>query len=217
MQSLTEKALVLSPPGGLFDMTAVRNFFPDASEGARKVLVHRAVSAGEVIRLKPGLFLLQPSFRKSDPHPYVVAALLHAPSHISLETALSYHGLIPEAVYQTASVTVARSRSFDTPIGRFTFQRVPARNPRAGVQAVKLGNNAWAFVASALRAIADIVYLRRSVVWAKDRLGFLTDSLRIEEEDLSRIELASCEEIQESLRSRRVREYLEGLRKELAR
>jgi len=216
MQLLTEKALVLSPPGGLFDMTAVRNIFPDASEGARKVLVHRAVSAGEVIRLKPGLFLLQPSFRKSDPHPYVVAALLHAPSHISLETALSYHGLIPEAVYQTASVTVARSRSFDTPIGRFTFQRVPARNPRAGVQAVKLGHNAWAFVASALRAIADIVYLRPSVAWIKDGLGFLADSLRIEEEDLSRIELSSCEEIQESLRSRRVREYLEGLRKELA-
>jgi hypothetical protein len=216
MQLLTEKALVLSPPGGLFDMTAVRNIFPDASEGARKVLAHRAVSAGEVIRLKPGLFLLQPSFRKSDPHPYVVAALLHAPSHISLETALSYHGLIPEAVYQTASVTVARSRVFDTPIGRFTFQRVPARNPRAGVQAVKLGHNAWAFVASALRAIADIVYLRPSVVWIKDGLGFLTDSLRIEEEDLSRIELSSCEEIQESLRSRRVREYLEGLRKELA-
>jgi hypothetical protein len=216
MQLLTEKALVLSPPGGLFDMTAVRNIFPDASEGARKVLAHRAVSAGEVIRLKPGLFLLQPSFRKSDPHPYVVAALLHAPSHISLETALSYHGLIPEAVYQTASVTVARSRSFDTPIGRFTFQRVPARNPRAGVQAVKLGHNAWAFVASALRAIADIVYLRPSVAWIKDGLGFLADSLRIEEEDLSRIELSSCEEIQESLRSRRVREYLEGLRKELA-
>jgi hypothetical protein len=216
MQSLTEKALVLSPPGGLFDMTAVRNIFPDASEGARKVLVHRAVSVGEVIRLKSGLFLLQPSFRKSDPHPYVVAAVLHAPSHISLETALSYHGLIPEAVYQTASVTVARSRVFDTPIGRFTFQRVPARNPRAGVQAVKLGHNAWAFVASALRAIADIVYLRPSVVWIKDGLGFLTDSLRIEEEDLSRIELSSCEEIQESLRSRRVREYLEGLRKELA-
>ena len=85
---------------------------------------------------------------------------------------------------------MARSRAFDTPIGRFTFQRVPARNPRAGVQAVKLGHNAWAFVASALRAIADIVYLRPSVVWIKDGLGFLTDSLRIEEEDLSRIELA---------------------------
>jgi predicted transcriptional regulator of viral defense system len=200
----------------LFDMTAVANFFPDASEGARKVLVHRAVSAGEVIRLKPGLFLLQPRFRKSDPHPYVVAALLHAPSHISLETALSYHGLIPEAVYQTASVTTARSRAFDTPIGRFTFETVPARSPRAGVQVVKIGNGAWAFVATALRAIADTVYLRPSVTWVRDGLGFLTDSLRIEEEDLGRLELASCEQILESLRSRRVRQYLEGLRRELA-
>lgn len=217
MQRITEKALLLSPPGGLFDMTAVRNFFPDSSDGALKVQVYRAVSAGEVIRLKPGLFLLQARYRRSDLHPYVVAALLHAPSHISLETALSYHGLIPEAVYQTASVTAARSRTFDTSIGRFTFQRVPARNPRAGVQVVKLGHNTWAFVASALRAIADVVYLRPSVVWSNDGLGFLTDSLRIEEEDLGRIELSSCEEIQESLRSRRVREYLEGLRKELTR
>lgn len=207
MQRVTEKAFLLSPPGGLFDMTAVRNFFPDSSEGALRVLVHRAVSAGEVIRLKPGLFLLHARCRKSDPHPYVVAALLHSPSH----------GLIPEAVYQTASVTAARGRTFDTSIGRFTFQRVPARNPRAGVQAVKLGNNMWAFVASALRAVADLVYLRPAVVWKNDGLGFLTDSLWIEEEDLGRVELSFCEEIQRSLRSRRVREYLGGLRKELTR
>ena len=94
---------------------------------------------------------------------------------------------------------------------------MPARNPRAGVQAVKLGRDTWAFVASALRAVADIVYLRPSVFWRNDGLGFLTDSLRIEEEDLGRMDLSSCEEIQESLRSRRVREYLEGLRKELTR
>lgn len=217
MQQVTERVLLLSPPGGLFDMTAVRNLFPEASEGARKVLVHRSVSVGEVIRLKRGLYLLQPRFRKSDPHPYVVAALLHAPSHISLETALSHHGLIPEAIYQTASVTAARSRTFTTPIGRFTFQRVPARDPRAGVQAVKLGQDFWAFIASALRAVADLIYLRPSVSWARDGLGFLTDSMRIEEEDLRRIDLSACEEIQTTLPSHRVREYLEGLRKELTR
>lgn len=198
-------------------MTAVRNFFPDSSEGGRKLYIHRAVSAGEVIRLKPGLFLLQAGFRRWDPHPYVVAALLHSPSHVSLETALSYHGLIPEAVYQTASVTEARSCEYSTPIGRFTFQRVPTRNPRAGVQVVKLDHDTWAFIASALRAIADIIYLRRSVAWATDGLGFLTDSLRIEEEDLGRIDLSPCEEIQENLPDRRVRDYLEGLRKELSR
>lgn len=198
-------------------MTAVRNFFPDSSDGAIKLFIHRAVSSGEVIRLKPGLFLLQAGFRRWDPHPYVVAALLHSPSHVSLETALSYHGLIPEAVYQTASVTAARGCEFATPIGRFSFQRVPARNPRAGVQAVKLDHDLWAFIASAPRAIADIVYLRRSVTWTHDGVGFLTDSLRIEGEDLGRIDLSSCEEILENLPSRRVRDYLEGLRKELSR
>lgn len=215
MQALTERALLLSPPGGLFEMTAVRNFYPDLSEGARKLLVHRAVSSGEVLRLKPGLFLLQPEFRKSNPHPFVVAAFLHAPSHISLETALSHHGLIPEAVYQVASVTPSRSRVFDTSIGRFSFQRVPALDPRAGVQAVKLGQDAWAFVASPLRAIADLVYLRPSISWAKDGLGFLTDSLRMEEEDLSRLDFSLGEEILENIRSRRVGEYLQGLREEL--
>jgi len=197
-------------------MTAARNFYPDLSEGARKLLVHRAVASGEVLRLKPGLFLLRPEFRKSDPHPFVVAALLHAPSHISLETALSHHGLIPEAVYQVASVTQSRSRVFDTPVGRFTFQRVPALDPRAGVQAVKLGQDSWAFIASPLRAIADLVYLRPSISWSKDGLGFLTDSLRMEEEDLTRLDFSLGEEILENIRSRRIREYLQGLRQELS-
>jgi hypothetical protein len=170
-----------------------------------------------VVRLKPGLFLLAKAYRRTDPHPYVVAALLHAPSHVSLETALSHHGLIPEAVYQTASVTVARGRVFQTPIGHFTFQRVPARDPRAGVQAVRLASDAWAFVASPLRAIADLVYLRPSVTWAGDGLRFLTDSLRIEGEDLRQVDLSVCRETQDSVSSRRVGEYLDGLRKELTR
>lgn len=84
------------------------------------------------------------------------------------------------------------------------------------MQAVKLGQDTWAFIASPLRAIADLVYLRPSISWAKDGLGFLTDSLRVEEEDLSRLDFSLGEEILESIRSRRVREYLQGLRKELA-
>lgn len=215
MQPLTEKVLLLSPPGGMFDMTVVGNLLLEASEGARKVLVHRAVRAGEILRLKPGLFLLRPELRRSSLHPFVVAAALHAPSHISLESSLSFHGMIPEAVYQVASVTAARSRSFDTPVGLFTFHRVPARQPRAGVKAVRLGTNDWAFIATVLRAIADSVYLRPPVTWETDGLGFLTESLRIEEDDLMRIPLEDFQEIQESLRSQRTRRYLEGLRRAL--
>lgn len=212
MQTLAERVLRLGPPGGLFDQTVVRNLFPDSSDGARALLVHRALVAGEVVRLKPGLFVLAPPYRKSEPHPFVLAAALHAPSHISLESALAYHGLIPEAVYQVSSVTIGRSREFATPLGVFSFRCVPARAPRAGVEVVPVGRNAWAFIASPVRAIADAVYLSREITWRRDGLGYLTESLRIEEDDLRSLNFAGLEETLDSIRNRRVRAYLEGLK-----
>jgi len=212
MQNLTEKIFKLAPPGGLFDETVIHNLFPDSSDGARALLVHRASQAGEILRLKPGLFVLSPPYRKSEPHPFVVAGVLHTPSHISLESALAHHGLIPEAVYQVSSVTVGRSREFSTPVGVFSFRRVPARAPRAGVEAVAVARNAWAFIASPLRAIADAVYLNKEITWNQNGLGYLTESLRIEEDDLRSISFEALDEILDSIRSRRVRAYLDGLK-----
>lgn len=217
MKTLTKKVWKLAPPGGVFDETVLVNLFPDVSDGSRRLLVHRAVSAGEVVRLKPGIYLLAPEFRKSELHPFALASRLHGPSHISLESALSFHGLIPDAVYQVASVTVARSRSYETPVGVFTFQRVPADDPMAGVASVKLSVGAWVYIATPLRAIADMVYLNRGIHWTKDGVRYLTESLRIEPDDLFQLSFAACEDICESVRSRRVAEYLEGLRKEVDR
>lgn len=215
MQTLTEKVYKLAPPGSLFDDSVVRNLFPASTAGGRKLLVHRAIEKGEVLRLKPGLYCLAPDYRKSNPHPFVIAAALHSPSHVSLESALSYHGLIPEAVFQVSSITLQRSRSFKTPMGTFAFYRVPANNPRAGIRAEKVDAHAWAFVATPLRAIADLVYLRKEISWETDGLKFLTDSLRIEEDDLRRMRLVERDEVYESFRNRRTRAYLAGLCKEL--
>jgi hypothetical protein len=212
MQSLTEKVFKLAPPGGLFNETVIRNLLPDSSDGARGLAVHRACQAGEILRLKPGLFALGSPYRKTEPHPFVVAGVLHAPSHISLESALAHHGLIPEAIYQVSSVTVGRRREFSTPMGLFSFRRVPASAPRAGVEAVEIARHAWAFVASPLRAIADAVYLRKEIAWNRDGLGYLTESLRIEEDDLQSLSFEALDEILDSIRSRRVRAYLEGLK-----
>jgi predicted transcriptional regulator of viral defense system len=215
MQTLTEKVFRLSPPGGLFDETVIRNLFAERSEAARKVLVHRAVSAAEIIRLKPGLFLLAEEFRKTHPHPFVIAAMLHSPSHVSLESALAHHGLIPEAVYQVASVTSARSRTFNTPVGVFSFRRVPAVNPRAGVQAHKIDGRSWVFVATPLRAIADPIYTRKDVSWERDGIDFLTESMRIERDDLKMISFERLAEVSESIRDSRTADYLRQLFQEL--
>lgn len=214
MQILTEKAYKLAPPCGLFDGTVVINLFPNKSEGARKLLINRAIRAGEVIRLKPGLYCLEREFRREEPHPFVIAGLLYPPSYISVESSLSYHGLIPEAVYQVASVSDRRTRRFQTPIGTFAYLRVPSRPLMAGVASVEIRKGSWAFVATPLRAIADLVYLRK-IEWRREGISFLTDSMRIEEDDLRRIEMARLQEILQCFRSHRVRSYLKHLAKEL--
>jgi len=168
-----------------------------------------------VLRIKPGLYCLAELFRRTHTHPFVVAAALHAPSHISLESALRHHGLIPEAVHEVSSVTVGRTRRFSTPLGIYSFRRVPATYPRAGVKAREVEPGAWAFVAGPLRAIADLVYLRREVSWRRDGIGFLTRSMRIERDDLAAISWEEFGEVHESLRNRRVRAYLDGMRREL--
>ncbi len=213
MQTLTERIHQLSPPNGLFDESVVGNLFPALSTGARKLLVYRAVQKGEVLRLLPGKYCLSEKFSHSTPHPFVVAAFLHSPSHISLESALSFHKLIPETVFQISSVTAARSRSFKTLMGDFTFQCVSTKSPKAGVRVERIGNDTWIFMATPLRAIADLVYLRKEVNWEMDGISFLTQSMRIEREDL--MEMHNYEEIIEGFKSKRTKLYMKGLRKEL--
>jgi len=215
MQTLTEHVLRMAPPGGLFDETVLSNLFPIRSAGARRALVHRASSHAEIDILKPGVYCLAPDLRRNHPHPFVVAALLHSPSHISLETALAHHGLIPEAVYQVTSATPLRSRTFENRLGSFTFTSVPTHRPKAGVVPEELAPGTWAFVATPLRALADLVYTRKKVEWRGDGFAFLHESLRIEPEDLAAISFEGFEEIHDSFRNRRTRAFLRGLKEAL--
>ena len=146
-----------------------------------------------------------------------MAAVLCFPSHVSLESALAYHALIPEAVYGVTSATLQRSREYHTPLGDFTYVRIPTNDPTAGVKAVRLDRQWWAFVASPLRAIADLVCARRRIAWRTHGIAFLTDSMRIDREELHSLSLDDFDEICTSFRNPRVRAYLTGLREELTR
>jgi hypothetical protein len=217
MQVLTEAIYHLTPPGGLFDTTVLRALFPAKSDGARKLLVQRALRASEIVRLKPGLFCLAEPFRRSHPHPFAIAELLHFPSHVSMESALWHHGAIPEAVRETTSVSALRSRSFTNFFGVFSFTRVPADVPRAGVRLVELGGPMRAHVATVARAIADLVYFRSETTWKAHGIGFLTDSLRIDLDELGAIDLDELDEVIAGIRSARTRRFLRGLQQELGR
>lgn len=114
--------------------------------------------SGKVYQLRRGLYALAPPFQKVKPHPFLVANRLVRGSYVSLQSALAFHGLIPEYVPVTTSVTTGRPASWETPLGDFTFRRVQASH-FTGYQVVELGGSQRAFVAAPEKALLDLVYL----------------------------------------------------------
>ncbi len=176
----------------------------DGSACRLDALLKRAMVAGEIIRIRRGLYMLAPAYQRAIPNPLALAQHVYGPSYIGLESALSFHGLIPEAVYSVASVSLYRSRTFDTPAGRFDFVRVPQSCFFAGVERLELsGGNEAFLISSPLKALADLVYVRG---WTESPQALL-DSLRIEGELKDLISMSSVDELSGNYASRRVQRF----------
>lgn len=88
-----------------------------------RVQVHRWVKEGTLIQLKRGLYLLNvPGVQK--PPDFFLSNRIIFPSYVSMESALSYYDLIPEAVYPVVSVTTRKTNRFDTKAGSFFYHHV---------------------------------------------------------------------------------------------
>jgi len=128
-----------------------------------------------------------------------------------METALSYHGLIPEAVYTTTSVTTKRNKVFHTPYGTFNYAKLPADNFFLQVLR-KSENNVSYFVATPWKAICDYVYCHKKN-WRN--LQPLSKSLRIEIEELPPITKLELTELKNYYQSKRMTDFILGIKKEL--
>lgn len=152
------------------------------SDARRYGLVNRALKDGSLIRIKRGVYLLGQQFRSEPAHPFAIAQGLVPGSYVSFESALAHHGWIPEAVFVTASVSPGRkSLSFATAdFGTFSFHPLAIKDYRflTGVGRIKMGK-LTAFVASPLRALMDLVAMRKER-WTG--IDWLTRGLRIEED-----------------------------------
>ena len=124
----------------------------------------------------------------------------------------AHHGWIPEGVQAITSTTGGRSRTFGTPVGLFAFTRVPQRNLLAGVRRVSEGGGPAYFLATPLKALADLVYAQRHR-WSSAAPA--VESLRIEEESLAMLTEDLFEEVMSAHGSGRVEHFLLGLRKDV--
>lgn len=118
----------------------------------------RWTASGKVIQLRRGLYSLAPPYRHDPPHPFDTANRLCPSSYVSLQSALEFHGLIPEAVPTVTSVTTRRPETFKTAAGAFLFRHIQ-KKWFLGYTAVSLGGGRSALVARPEKALLDLIYL----------------------------------------------------------
>jgi predicted transcriptional regulator of viral defense system len=118
--------------------------------------------SGRIYQLRRGLYAIAPPYQKVKPHPFVVANLIQRASYISLQSALAFHGLIPETVQITQSVTTGRPERRETPLGIFEFRHIRPEllhgYTMTELQSSQPGQQA--LVATPEKALLDLVYLQ---------------------------------------------------------
>lgn len=135
--------------------------------------ISKMEKAGELIRLKKGMFAVSPEITKSPLSKELIANHLLGPSYISLESALSYYGLIPEKVLITRSVTLKRSKSYSTPLGVFEYISVPYKYFSIGVN-MNIIEDTYAFLmAEPEKALCDVILTTPNMRIQSEKAMFL--------------------------------------------
>jgi hypothetical protein len=210
MQTVTEIALERAERG-VFTREQAAVWV--GSRGPRlDALLKRAVASREVWRIRRGLYCLSDRYAQGRINPLELAQRIHGPSYVSLETALSHHGWIPEAVHAVTSATLGRSRTLNTPVGLFSFTRVPQCGFLSGVRRTSVDGGGAFFLATPLKALADLVYAQRCD-WHS--AAPVVESLRVENESLAELTGKLFDEVMSAYKPGRVRRFLAGLRKDL--
>jgi hypothetical protein len=123
-----------------------------------RLQLSRWVKAGRLLQLRRGLYALAPTWRRVEPHPFLVANRLQRGSYVSLQSALAWHGVIPEHVPIATSVGPGRPETVRNPLGTFQFNHV-ADGLLFGYSRVEVAPGQFAFVASPEKALLDLVHL----------------------------------------------------------
>ena len=140
--------------------------------------IRRMEQAGDVIRLKRGLYVVSQEITHKPLSQELIANQLYMPSYISCLSALRFYGLTPEAVYQTQSMTIKHTRTFETPIGVFAYSNVAREVFPVGV--TNITRNGYSFViATPEKALCDLIATSPQV-----NLRYLPDAQRYLEEDI---------------------------------
>lgn len=158
----------------IFSTNVLINNFKDFADPYGKI--RRLVQKRELILLSKGLYT-------DDTHisGFYVANAIYGPSYISFNSALSYWGMIPEAVYSITSATTRKlkKKHYSNDIADFTYRDVPPEVYPYGIRIIN--ENGYSFmIASPEKALCDKLYDLPIIKTQKELIHVLFDDLRLD-------------------------------------
>ena len=121
---------------------------------AATFLLHRYTKRNIIVRLRRGLYALPDAL----PPELYLANKLYSPSYVSREFALSYHGVIPETVYEITSVTTRARAQFQSLGKIYSYRKIKQKAFTGYILTKQQGFNF--LIADAEKAFVDTLYYR---------------------------------------------------------
>jgi len=163
----------------LFSEQDLKILYPNMSQSSLHSGISRSLRSKDIIKLKRGHYMFAGGLQQKRISKFVIASHLYNPSYISFESALSYHGLIPEAVYVTTSACKQRKyKKFNSVVGDFSYDFIPCVPFFIGVEAVTI-NEYHCMLANPIKALFDLIYKQRKHY---NSLTQIESNLRIEKD-----------------------------------
>ena len=153
--------------------------------------ISELIKSGDLIPLKKGLYIAGIKTDLIGPESFLIANHLWGPSYVSLESALSYWGIIPERVYEVSSITMKGSKKYKTPTGRYSYRSMPSPYYSFGIKSIELAPKQVVRIATPEKALCDQIItttglaLRSPIQTRK----YLLEDLRIDPEQLQKFNL----------------------------
>ena len=173
-------------PVNLPDALWLQGYFADYANP--KARIGRLVRQGILYRLKRGLYIKAEGAQNT----YLLgkaANRLYGPSYVSFVYALRWYGLIPEHVAHITSATYGKRRTkrYDTPVGSFFYQDIPAGAYPYGVMLVGKDQNRF-LMASAEKALCDELCRISGIRSIRRMETLLFEDLRLDQTLFSRLD-----------------------------
>jgi len=154
----------------LFKLEDVFKWFPRVKRQTALNQINFWSKKGYLEKIRRGVYKIA-DYKINDS--FILANFVYSPSYISLETALNYHGIIPDIPFEITSATINKTKVFKIKnYGVFSFHHLKP-GLFFGFDIIKGEKNYSYNMALPEKALFDYLYLRAKTIESKE--GFIEE------------------------------------------